>query len=258
VLGTSTLRQIGRQVGQTVTMTVSGHPLRARIVGRAVFPNFGQGSFTPTDLGRGAETSAAVLTPQAVPPGAPPGFQFVLVSFAPGPSRAANIAGFQRSMTRFCQTIQQSTCVVTSQRPNGVTNYASIDRIPAVLAALLAVVGVAVLGQFIVVSGRRRRRDFAIFKALGMLRQQISAITGWQVSTLTGLALLAGLPLGVAAGRWSWALFAHGLGIPPGAITPTTPLLLMIPAVIVIANAVAFWPGRATARLCPADVLRAE
>jgi hypothetical protein len=69
---------------------------------------------------------------------------------------------------------------------------------------------------------------------------------------------VAGLPLGVAAGRWSWTLFAHGLGIPPGAITPALPLLLMMPAVIVIANAVAFWPGRATARLRPADVLRAE
>jgi len=258
VLGTSTLRQIGRHVGQTVTVTVSGRTLRERIVGRAVFPNFGQGSFTPTDLGQGAETTAAVLKAQAVPYGAPPGFQFVLLSFTPGPDRPANIASFQRSMTSFCQAIQQSTCVVTSQRPNGVTNYASIDRIPAVLAALLAVIGVAVLGQFIVVSGRRRRRDFAIFKALGMRRGQISAITAWQVSTLTGLALLAGLPLGVAAGRWSWALFAHGLGIPPSAITPIRPLLLMTLAAIVIANAVAFWPGRAAARLSPAEVLRAE
>ena len=60
-------------------------------------------------------------------------------------------------MTSFCQTIQQSACVVTSQRPNGATNYASIDRTPTVLAAILAVVGTAVLGQFIVVSGRRRR-----------------------------------------------------------------------------------------------------
>jgi predicted lysophospholipase L1 biosynthesis ABC-type transport system permease subunit len=161
-------------------------------------------------------------------------------------------------MTGFCQTVQQSTCVLTSQRPNGVTNYASIDRTPAVLAGLLAAVGVAVLGQFIVVSGRRRRRDFAIFKALGMFRRQVSAITAWQVSTLTGLALLAGLPLGVAAGRWSWALFARGLGIPAAAITPLWPVLLMVPAVIVTANAVAFWPGRATARLSPADVLRAE
>jgi putative ABC transport system permease protein len=182
----------------------------------------------------------------------------VLLSFTPGPRRAADIASFQRSMTGFCQTIQQSTCVVTDQRPNGVTNYASIDGTPAVLAALLAVVSTAVLGQFIVVSGRRRRRDFAILKALGLLRRQVSAITAWQVSTLTGLALLAGLPLGVAAGRWSWALFARGLGIPAAAITPLWPVLLMVPAVIVTANAVAFWPGRATARLSPAEVLRAE
>jgi hypothetical protein len=255
VLGSSTLRQIGRHVGQMVTMTVSGRPLRVRIVGRAVFPNFGQGGFTPTDLGHGAQTTADVLKP---PPYAAPGFEFVLLSFGPGPRRAASIARFQRSMTSFCQTIQQSTCVVTSQRPNGVTNYASIDHTPTVLAAVLAVVGVAVLGQFIVVSGRRRRHDFAILKALGMLRRQVRSITAWQVSTLTGLALLAGLPLGVAAGRWAWALFCHGLGLPAVAVTPVWPVLLIVPAVIVIANAVAFWPGRAAARLSPADVLRAE
>jgi hypothetical protein len=158
-------------------------------------------------IGLAAETAGAILTPQAVLPGAPPGFQFVLLSFTPGPGRGPNIASFQRSMTSFCQTIQQSTCVVTSQHPNGVTNYASIDRVPAVLAALLAVVGMAVLGQFIVVSGRRRRRDFAIFKALGMLRRQISATIAWQVSTLTGLALLAACRsawrLGGGAGRFS-------------------------------------------------------
>ena len=67
VLGTSTLRGLGLRVGQLVTVTVSGHRMRDRIVGRAVFPNFGQGSFTPTDLGEGAETTAAVLRPQAVP-----------------------------------------------------------------------------------------------------------------------------------------------------------------------------------------------
>ncbi|MGN6174151.1 MAG: FtsX-like permease family protein, partial [Streptosporangiaceae bacterium] len=253
VLGTSTLRQIGRHVGQAVTVTVHGRPLRQQIVGRAVFPNFGQGGFTPTDLGQGAQTTAAVLKPEA----APPGFEFVLLSFAPGPRRTANIAGFQRSMTGFCRTVQQSTCVITGQRPIGVTNYASIDHTPAVLAALLAVIGIAVLGQFIVVSGRRRRRDLAILKTLGLLQRQVAAITAGQVSTLTGLALLAGLPLGIAAGRWSWALFAHGLGIPAAAITPRWPVLLMVPAVIVIANAVAYWPARATARLSPAVVLRA-
>jgi hypothetical protein len=254
VLGTATLRQIRRHVGQSVMVTANRRQLRARIVGRAVFPNFGQGGFTPTDLGQGAETTAPVLQIGA----APPGFELVLLSFRPGPHRAANIAGFQRSMTGFCQTVRQTTCVLTSQRPNGVSNFASIDRTPAVLAALLAAVGVAVLGQFIVISGRRRRREFAIFKALGLFRRQISAITAWQVSTLTGLALLVGLPLGITVGRWIWMLFSRGLGIPAVPITPTWLVLVMVPAVIAIANAVALWPGRATARLKPAEVLRAE
>ena len=254
-LGTATLRQIGRHVGQTVTMTVGGRPLRERIVGRVVFPNFGQGSFTPTDLGQGAQTTAAVLKP---PPGAVPSFDFVLLRFTPGPRRAADIASFEQSMTGFCQAVPQATCVVTGQRPNGITNYASIDRTPTVLAAILAVVGTAVLGQFIVVSGRRRRRDFAILKALGLRRRQVRSITAWQVSTLTGIALLAGLPLGIVVGRWSWALFGHGLGIPAEVVTPVRPVLIMVPAVIVIANAVALWPGQATARLSPANVLRAE
>jgi hypothetical protein len=35
-------------------------------------------------------------------------------------------------------------------------------------------------------------------------------------------------------------------------------VLVMVPAVIVLANAVAYWPGQATARLTPAEVLRAE
>jgi hypothetical protein len=255
VLGTSTLRKIGRHVGQTVTVTVSRRQLRERIVGRAVFPDFGQGGFTPTDLGEGAQMSIQPVAESARPSLS---FDFVLLRFTRGQPRTIAMASFERSMAGFCQSIQPSPCVVTDQRPNGITSYTNIDRTPGVLAALLAILGAAVLGQFAVMSGRRRRRDFAILKALGLLRRQVSSITAWQVSILTGLALLAGLPLGVAAGRWTWALFAHDLGIPAGAITPVPLVLLMVPAVILIANTVAFWPGRTAARLKPAEILRAE
>jgi hypothetical protein len=227
-------------------------------VGRAVFPDFGQGSFTPTDLGQGAVTTAAVLRAQAMPQGERPGFQFALLRFRRGPGRAAAIARFRHSMTGFCAHVQQSTCVELGQRPNGVTNYTRIDGTPEVLAALLAVLGVAVLGQLVVVSSRRRRHDFAVLKALGLLCRQVSQVTAWQVSTLAGLALLIGLPLGVAAGRWSWQLFAAGLGVPAGASLPVTLLLVMVPAVLIIANAVAVWPGRSAARVSPARALRAE
>jgi hypothetical protein len=258
VLGTSLLQQLGRHVGQVVMVTADGHHQLDRIVGRAVFPNFGQGSFTPTDLGQGAELTASALEPQAVSRAGTPNFDFVLLRFAPGPRRETDIASFARSVAGLCHSLQQATCVVTDQRPNGVADYARIDGTPEVLAVMLAGLGLAVLGQFIVLSGRRRRRDFAILKTLGLLRRQVSAVTAWQVTTLTGLALLAGLPLGVAAGHWAWALFADSLGLSPGAITPVSLLLVIVPAVIVAGNAIAFWAGRAAARLSPAEILRTE
>src|SRR6266702_3998861 len=230
----------------------------ARITGRVVFPNFGQGSLTPTDLGRGAETVATVVTrPGTGRRAANPGYNFVLLRFAPGPRHRADIAAFARSMTATCAQAGQK-CVVRDQRPNGVTNYARVEGTPEVLAAVLAVFGLAVLGQLIMLSGRRRRRDFAILKALGLLRRQVSLITAWQVTTLTGLALLAGVPLGIAAGRWTWALFARGLGIPPVAITPVPLTVLTAATAVLLANAIAFWPGHTSARLSPAQILRTE
>ena len=257
VLGRSIVRRLGLRVGQQAQVNVSGHRSTARIVGTAVFPYFDQGDFTPTDLGEGAETTAALLRPQTSDLGGGSGHEFVLVKFGGGPSGAA-AAGFRRSLARFCSTVQQSTCVVLGQRPNAVTDYARIDGTPEALAAVLAVIGIAVLGQLAVISGRRRRHDFAVLKALGLLRRQVSEITAWQASTLAGVALLAGLPLGVAAGRWAWQLFGAGLGIPANPVVPVPLVLLMVPAVILIANAVAWWPGWSAARISPAQVLRTE
>lgn len=182
----------------------------------------------------------------------------MLVRLAPGPRRTAEIAGFERAIGPFCSSVQQSTCILTDQRPNGVTDYARIDGTPEVLAGLLTALAFAVLGQFVVTSARRRRRDFAILRAIGMARGQLSAITAWQVTTLTGLALLIGLPLGVAAGHWAWGLFAGNLGISPGAVTPMRLIMLMVPAAIIAANTIAFPPGRFSAHMRTAEVLRAE
>jgi FtsX-like permease family len=258
VLGTSTLRGLGLRIGQQVPVTVGGRRMLDRIVGRAVFPDFGQGSFTPTDLGQGAVTTAAAFRAQEAPPGERGGYEFALLRLRHGPGRAAALARFQRSMTGFCTHVQQSTCVEIGQRPNGVTNFARIDGTPEVLAALLAALGVAVFGQLTVVSGHRRRHDFAILKALGLLRRQIREITAWQASILGGLALVIGVPLGLAVGRWSWQLFGDGLGIPADAHVPVALVLIMVPAVLIIANAVALWPGRSAARIPPAQVLRTE
>jgi hypothetical protein len=229
----------------------------AVIVGQAVFPYFGQGSFTPTDLGEGALVTASMLEPQASAANGA-GYNFVLVRFDHGPRQAADMAGFERAMQPFCATVEQGTCLITDQRPNSIVNYARIDGTPEVLAGIIALLGLAVLAQFAVASARRRRRDFAILRTLGLLRGQLIAITAWQAAAMTGLALLVGLPLGVAGGHWAWGLFAGEAGLATGAITPLPLLLLTAPVAITAAIAVTLPSGRRGARLNPAAVLRSE
>ena len=42
----------------------------------------------------------------------------------------------------------------------------------------------------------------------------------WQVTTVTTLALLIGIPVGIIAGRLAWVGFTTSLGIPPDATVP--------------------------------------
>ena len=129
-----------------------------------------------------------------------------------------------------------------------MTNYAAIDATPEILAGVLALLGLAVLAQFILASARRRRRDFALLKVLGMFRRELSAVAFWQVATVTAVALVVGVPLGIAGGRWAWQLFANQAGLPPDAIT-SLPVLWMIPATLLVAALVALPPARSVARV---------
>ena len=256
-LGASVLRDLGLRVGQTVTVATPSGARPMLITGSAVFPYFGQGGFTPTDAGQGAETTAAVLQPLSAATNAPSGYNFALVSFAPGPGKQAHLAAFERAWQPVCASIQQTTCLITDQRPNTVNNYAAIDATPEILAGVLAVLGLTVLAQFLLASARRRRRDFALLKVLGMFRRELSAVAFWQVATVTAVALVVGVPLGIAGGRWAWQLFADQAGLPPDSITPL-PVLWMIPATLLVAALVALPPARSVARVPAAATLRSE
>lgn len=257
VLGTSTMRQGGFRLGQTIVASASGRSWPIRLVGQATFPAFGQGGFTPTDLGLGALVPARLLAAQAQQ-ATGPGYNFVLIKFTQGPGKAADIAAFYRATAKFCAGVQQSTCLTRNQKPNGIYYYERINATPLVLAGLLAILGLGVLAQFIFQSARAGRRDFAVLRTLGLQHRQLRAVIVWQISTLTGFAVLIGLPTGAAAGHWAWALFAGVLGVSPGTSIPVGTGLLMIPAALLAANLVALWPARRSIRIRPAMLLRAE
>jgi hypothetical protein len=71
-------------------------------------------------------------------------------------------------------------------------------------------------------------------------------------------ALLIGVPLGIIGGRCAWSLLADDLGTVSEPRIPILALLVGIPVVLLLCKAVAYLPGRAAARLCPAAVLRSE
>jgi hypothetical protein len=254
VLGTKTLAAARRHVGQTVMVATQGEntPRPMQIVGRAVFPFFGQGEVTPTGLGDGV----ALLDPEPHPGG----FNFFLVAMVPGPTEHDNLARLARNLTttRMCSSGHQACGAVTAQRPADVNNYARIKSTPLALAGVLAVLAVATVAHLLVTSIRRRRRDLAVLKALGFVRRQVSTAVACQATAVVALALLVGLPVGVSVGRWAWLFFAGRLGVAADLQVPLFPVLLSIPAALAIANAVAAAPAWVAGRLRPAVVLRTE
>jgi predicted lysophospholipase L1 biosynthesis ABC-type transport system permease subunit len=219
-----------------------------RVVGRAVFPFFGQGEVSPTGLGDGA----AVLHPG--PP--PDGSNFVLVGMEYGPAEHDGVARIARQLeaTSLCP---EQCSAVTAQRPTDVNNYARITATPLALAAVLSLFAVATVAHLLGTSIRRRRHDLAVLKTIGFLRHQVSAAVAWQASIVVAVAVLIGLPVGVAAGRSAWLFFGGRLGVVPDPQVPLLPVLLSFPAALAIANAVAVVPGWLAGRSRPAAVLRA-
>jgi ABC-type antimicrobial peptide transport system permease subunit len=255
-LGASVLRLVHRQVGNDVTLSVNGVPRRMHIVGQAVFPAFDQGNRTSTDLGLGAAVTAADL----VPPGTTVADSslFLLVRFAPGPDQARDIKSLGKATASFCSGVQQKTCFVTKQPPFDISNYARIQGVPQLLALVLAVLGVGVLVQLMIVWVQRRRRDIAILKTIGFVQRQVLALVAWQAGTFAAISLVIGIPLGILAGRAAWALFANELGIGTSSVVPGVRVAYCIPAVLLITMIVAAGPAWFASRVQPARVLHSE
>jgi hypothetical protein len=264
VLGTTTMRRAGARVGGRVHVVVGERDLDASVVGRAVFPALGQGGFEPTGLGEGAAMTAGELAGGSIEFGSGPlwrdgGYTFVLVRLEPGSDRDGVAARLTRGIHRRFDCAGDRACGLRlDAKPADIANYSNVRATPVVLAGLLILLAVAMVGHVLVTSVRRRGRDLAVLKTIGFVRRQVSSAVAWQASTFAVLALAAGLPIGIAAGRWTWALFANQLGVPPGAGTPVAATLLAIPITLGSANLLAAFPARSAARTQPAVVLRSE
>ncbi len=241
-LGTVTLDEGDLEIGDRVEVGAGGRTVEMDVVGRSVFPNLGDAG----QLGRGARLTFTGL--DRIAPGS---LRTVhLVDFTDDTDREQEIADLRRALDVYP--------VHDDQRPDDLVNFGGNGTFPLVVVATLLLVTAATLLHTLLTSIRRRRADLAVLKTLGLSRGQISRTIGWQVTVVSGAALLVGLPLGVVAGRFAWSLVAGRYGFPAEPVVPVAGLIALAAGVVVFANLVALGPAWMARRTPPAKVLRSE
>lgn len=258
VLGSETLRQLGKRVGDTVTIGDGATKQTLRIVGTATLPTIGIVHGAYTSLGVGAMVDSTLVPGYArSTETGEPGPNVIFVRFREGADHSATLA----RLRRVAPPIAESTgdiSVVRAQRPAEIVNASDIGASPTILAGALMLAALASLALTLGSSVRRRRHDLALLKTLGFTRRQLAATVRWQASVTVAAGLLVGVPLGIIAGRWLWTLFAHELDVVP---EPTTPVLLVLAIcalALVVGILAAAIPARVARRVQPARILRTE
>jgi len=171
------------------------------------------------------------------------------VNFRPGVNPDAALERMQRRL---------GTEVDATSLPQDVLLLRNVRTLPKALAGFLALLGLAALGHALVTAVRRRRHDLAVLRAIGFRPLQVAGCIGWQATSVAVVALLVGIPLGIAAGRLSWRWVADSTPLLYVAPIAAFAIIGVIPASLLMANLLAAVPARRAARLRPADVLRTE
>ena len=281
VLGADTLAQLHKHIGDTVVVTV-GSPASAPfyipptplvIVGTTTLPaigypdivsehaSMGTGAIVPTGI-EPAELKQAQTDPDPELNGP----KRILVRLRDSVSPEAGRADMQRIADAANAELKadpngpgvDGVFVLSVQRPAEIVNYRSMGATPALLAGGLALGAITALGLTLATSVRRRRRDLALLKTLGFTRRQLAAAVAWQASVAAFVGIAAGLPVGIALGRWLWILFARQIDAVPRPTVPVVSLVLVTVGALILANLVAALPGRSAARTPTAQVLRAD
>jgi ABC-type antimicrobial peptide transport system permease subunit len=260
VLGSATLAQLHKHVGDTVTLNNGvSKPIQLLVVGTATMPAIEDG----LGMGSGALVSTSDFTASllnlqgAAIPG--PNAIFVRIRSGVEPSAA------YRSLERVDKKINAipdanglAGGVVKVLRPVEIVNFHSMGTTPTIFAASLAIGAIAALGITLSTSVRRRRRSLALLKALGFTQRQLASAIAWQATVAAVIGAVVGIPLGIIIGRELWILFARSIDAVPAPTVPVLSIVLVGVGAVLFSNLIAAIPGRIAARTSTALVLRSE
>ena len=266
-LGTQTLSELGKKVGDRVRIGTGAAARQVTISGTVTLPSFGLATAEHVSLGRGALLPMATLAAavgrgngQAGGPAAV-GAVFpsaVAIDLAPGTTASQRDQLVRRIVAADPSQGPGYTYQLTQAQASAVVNAGHLRGQPLALA--LAIAAAAAISLALTVLGlvRRRRHELALLKTLGMTRGQVRAVVAWQTTLTLLIAAVLGGPLGVVAGRWGWRAFAGSLGVAPVTEVPVLAVFGLLAALILAGNLLASVPATVAARTQPAVTLRTD
>jgi ABC-type lipoprotein release transport system permease subunit len=175
--------------------------------------------------------------------------EVVLVHAVPG---AAGSAALARHIRRYPGNVSRPTV------PTALVNFGESANFPLLLGGVVTLCGAATLAHLLALTVRRRRRDSGLLKALGFVRRQVAAVVFWQAATVAVAGIVAGIPLGVVAGRVVWRVFALDAGVVAVPVLPGWLIAALAAGVLVAAIAIAIVPAAAAARSPAGQALHTE
>jgi hypothetical protein len=248
MLAPDTLKTLDVEVGDTVPLSGQSGTSRFTVVGAGLVPAGAHNTYADggwlTDAGYDALFH---------------GFKFHLVYVALRP--AARTAHAGAALAADLARRDHALKGVSFSTPDELTQVKTLREVralPIALGIFLAVLAIGAVGHAVVTTVRRRSRELAVLRALGMTQQQSRVAVATHATLLGVIGILVGLPLGLALGRTVWRAVAHETPFQYIAPLAATTLAILVPATLLLANALAAVPGQLAARMRLAQVLRAE
>lgn len=252
VLGRSTLRVLGKRVGDTVTF---GTDQTLKIVGTASLPAIGQVHSSHPSPGEGGIVSFANIASSAQTGEDRDPASVVVVRFR----TVADVASATERLEEQGGGLGQypgSAVTLDAARPAEIINADSIGIAPTLMAGLLTLAALVSLSLGLIGGVRRRSTDLATLKAVGFTRRQLSAMILTQSFIVVSIGVIVGAPLGILSGRWLWVRFADRLSVVAEPVVPYGVLALVMIGLGVAGLLVAIAPTWIARRIRAGEALR--